>query len=90
MAQALDQRVGQLADVVQAAPDGVLLEHRDDLIIRLAGVDHLQTADDVGGEDDLSPVDRPLGDHADIHRIAVAVVRPGPARRPAARSRCAG
>ena len=39
-------------------------------------VEHLQPADHPGAEQDVGAVDRPLGDDADVKRIAVASYRP--------------
>src|SRR5262249_47272466 len=51
------------------------LQHRHDLVVRLAAVDELQPAHHARRHDQLGARDRPLAQHADVERIAVAPLR---------------
>ena len=70
--EALDEHGRHVGDVLRVAPDVVALQHGDDLVVGLAAVDELQPADDPRGDEDLRLRDRPLAEHADVQRIAVA------------------
>ena len=77
MLQPLDQDRRQLVDIGEVAPHEVRFEHRDQLVVGLAAIEKLQPADHARRHDDLGALDRPLGEHADIERIAIASFRPG-------------
>ena len=57
--------------------DGIPDHHRDDLVVRFAAVDHRDSTDHARLEQDLRPIDRPFGEHADVQGILV----PSRARR---------
>jgi len=77
VAQALDQHARQLRQVLDFAPDEVVRQHGDDLVVGLAVVEHRQAADHLGLDQDLARVDRTFAEHADVERIAVALLGAG-------------
>jgi hypothetical protein len=74
MLQPLEERARQVAQIAGAAPDVIAIQHRDDLVVGLAPVDDLQAAEHPRPQQDLRVGDRPLADHTDVERIAVAPV----------------
>jgi len=72
MLEPLDEHGRDVGDVLRFAPDVVALQHGDDLVVRFAAVDQLQSADHARGDEDLRLRDRTLAQHADVERIAVA------------------
>jgi hypothetical protein len=87
--QPLDQRGRQLRELAHVAPDGILLDDRDDLVVGLALVDHQQPPERPCPQQDVCPRDGALAQHANIERIAVALLGAGERRhaRPAVRAR---
>src|SRR5206468_12240105 len=73
--EAFDQDRGNVFERAGRPPYVVVLEDRDYLVVRFAGVDHLQTADHAGADDHLALVDGPFAEHADVQRVAVAALR---------------
>src|SRR5579885_2228846 len=50
----------------------VALQHGDDLVVGLAAVNHAEAADGFRPHEEARVRDGPLGQHADVHRVAVA------------------
>jgi hypothetical protein len=73
VAQPVDQGARQVGELADSSPQEVLVEDGDDLVVRLAAVEHRQPADDPRREDDLGSRDRSLGEDADVEGIAVAL-----------------
>ena len=71
MLQPLDEHRGQVGDVAGPAPDQVLLEDGDDLVVGLVPVDELKAADDARTHQDLGPGDRALAQHTNVERITI-------------------
>src|SRR6186997_3054975 len=76
MLEPLDKDRGHVFDVFGPAPDEVVLEHGDDLVVGFPAVDHLQPADDAGPDQNLVARDRALAEHADVEGVAVAATGP--------------
>ena len=70
--QAIDQRSRHLAQLGVGAVRGVVHEHADQLVVRLVTIEEPEAADRPRAQDDAAVVDRPLGEHADVDRVAVA------------------
>jgi hypothetical protein len=75
--EALDQHGRELRDVLDVIPDEVAFEHGDDLVVGLAAIDELDAADHARAQQHLGALDGTLADHADVERIAVALLAPG-------------
>jgi Membrane dipeptidase (Peptidase family M19) len=72
MLQALDVDRGNIGEARRIAPDVIVLDHRDDLVVCFAAVVQFEAADHARRDDDFVVHHRPLRQHADIERIAVA------------------
>jgi len=70
-------RAGQLVDLGGVAPHIVALEHRYDLVVRLAAIDDLQSPDDGRAQQHLAVRDGALADDADIQGVTVAALASG-------------
>ena len=77
MLQALGLDRRQVGDVVHITPDVVAFQYRHDLVVRLAAIDHLDTADHAGLENDVGAGNVALREHADIQRVAVGDIGMG-------------
>ena len=80
MSEPLDQDRRQVVQVRSGAPDEVVLEHGDDLVVGLAAVEKLQAADDARGDDNLRMIDRTLAHDTNIERIAITALGAGAQR----------
>jgi len=76
MLEPLDQHGRDVTDVSRRTPHVVVFEHAHDFVVGFAAVDHLKAANDTAVHDDLVSRDRPLTEHADVQRVAVATFRP--------------
>ena len=71
MLQPLNEHGRYVADVAGAAPDEIVVQDADDLVVGLSAVDHLEAADDPGPHDDLVACDRPFAEDADVQRVPI-------------------
>src|SRR5688500_7414811 len=69
-----NQRLRNVADVTSGSPEGITLEYRKDLVVGHVTVGRADAADNDAGHEQLRPRDRSLAQHADVERIAVAVL----------------
>ena len=70
VAQPFRVDVGELADILDMGVEVVVGQYGDDLVVRLAMIDHLQPPHDLGGDEDFGLADRAFADHADIERVS--------------------
>src|SRR5690554_5977549 len=80
MAEALDERIRDLAKIPRLAPDRILVEDRDDLIVRLAVIDHEEAAHGPRAQEDIGAINRAFRENTDIERIAIADFGPAELR----------
>jgi hypothetical protein len=69
--QALDQDRRQVLDVACGPIDEVVVEDRDDLVVGVVVVHHLQPANHARPHDDLAARDRSLAQHTDVEWITI-------------------
>ena len=65
----LDRR--QIRNIGHATPNVVSIQYRDDLIVGLTTVDHLDTTDHSRIQNNVGTINQPLGVDTDIEWIAI-------------------